>query len=201
MNSTPDAPSGASTSDASKRKAAIASILGNVFGEQDVLVTSKEKVTWHQNPVDELDPDLCSRILWEIYEYGFPIELQRLDEALTTPKDIPRTAAKRHDHLFRLEILGKVFPPECTLIPEDPPTASTGLAAPEVVHRISALEGLRQVVRRWPSVPPILHTTEFTPTMLPSDALMLEHTLASFYVEAFFRHAGRPPLIPHLNPF
>ena len=35
------------------------------------------------NPVEEPDPVLCKEILWEMYEYGFSIELLRLDQALT----------------------------------------------------------------------------------------------------------------------
>ena len=72
-----------------------------------------------------------------------------------------------------------------------------GLAAAQLMDRVDSLEGLRRLVLRWPNLPDALRSSGDLHGLEAHALARFEEHLVRFYVEQFYRVAGRAPSVPY----
>ena len=134
-------------------------------------------------------------ILWEVCELGFRHELLALDRLLVPGRD------GHFDEEQREELLGGIFADHSPFCVSELPTQGRGLSGPTPFHRVSSLESFRRVMVRWPRAPPSMYQSgAITTTLSLSEITSREQELVEFYVNTFFEHSGRAPIVPHAVP-
>lgn len=133
---------------------------------------------------------VLQEILWELCYIGFRLDLTALDRLLV-PEDPEDT---------RCRLLQQVFGPSL-LMCSSATDAETGLAAGDIQFRVASIEGLRQVIRRWPRathhiycMPPI------NSSCAEADLLLYEQRLCDRFCQQFAESAHRAPIVPRLWP-
>lgn len=159
--------------------------------------------TTYNSAADIPDEDR-REILWELYEFGFYIELLHLDRILC-PGQATSLASQSALELLRTDRLNDIFVQDITplrsrLVPDY--LEPRGLASTDVLHRAAPLEALRSMLSRWPGVPNDVQNQIplSSPDVLSSTIIAVEHSMVQFYVQIFFECTGRPPLVPHVPP-
>lgn len=187
------------TTKQAESKRQIATIFQKIFG-RDIL-ESKIPSCWFERSLEGIDETnwtrICQEIAWELGEVGFRYELTDIDRHLVPP--VLENGAIDEEH--RLGLIARVFPADCDLLYSRLPRQVEGMACEKICDRAAYFEALRQVVRRWPSVP--LDIKDSTPlTLIKSHTLYLtmEKALARFYCQTFFELSGRAPVLPRRFP-
>ena len=141
---------------------------------------------------------MCQEILWEVYEMGFRLELLELDRRI---RPSPSTLYSRQGFEYeRLNHISEIFGGGGTIRLEALPATNRGLASENPVDRVPALESFRQVLVRWPGVPPRLVQGRFTRQMPHQSIEELERVAVQFYLQQFFVHSSRAAIVPHRYP-
>ncbi|RPD58900.1 hypothetical protein L226DRAFT_572475 [Lentinus tigrinus ALCF2SS1-7] len=178
-----------------RRAMEIKQIFGAVLAQEEVEPHDAGGVQWHQYHLSDVPEDLCPIIIWEVHELAFRYELLALDRAC-------RPARTPAEDLRREDLLARVFPSQALWsVISLPPPDSVGLFARVPHRRIAALNALREVLIGWPGCPDaLLQETPLTGTDTADRIEVVESRIARFYVNSFFHHAGRAPIVPHMLP-
>ncbi|KAI0740262.1 hypothetical protein C8Q76DRAFT_607744, partial [Earliella scabrosa] len=178
-----------------KRRQSIKQVFGRFFDDRTIDVENNTPVTWYHHRLQSCDPRLCPLIVWELFDLGFRYELLALDRTL-----VPNKTGELEE-VMREELLARVFPDRALYGLRELPSQPSGLSASLPHQRAPYLEGLRVVVSRWPSCPPVIRgSPPLTSTMHKDLLISLEERVTLFYVRKFFECSGRAPLIPHRYP-
>ncbi|KAH7902954.1 hypothetical protein BJ138DRAFT_1021329 [Hygrophoropsis aurantiaca] len=170
-----------------------------LFGEdlldlQGTTWAIKDSVEWHGQviPISSLaDPPtrLMRQILWELYELNFRFELLALDHIMAHQQweDTP---------VERRELLHSIFPGEEGLVMWSGPVPSeeTGLFCGSFTQTAPFL------LSTWDGAPARLRDPVEPKDDRNNTFWALMEGAALFYVQTFFDHFGRPPVVPHTLP-
>lgn len=138
---------------------------------------------------------LVQKITWELFELGFRYELRDLDRYLAR-------GCWDNDAVGREQLLHGIFPGEAGLVmwSESFPLENYGLWNNTFMGSLPYLENFRRLLCDWDDVPPCL-TTPLTPdNYTDTKSWEVRHAATMFYVQTFFDHFGRPPIVPHSLP-
>ncbi|KAF9230549.1 hypothetical protein BU15DRAFT_83492 [Melanogaster broomeanus] len=186
---------------ATSRRAAL-----EVFGE-DVVVRTRgwrtgDTVSWRGMDIsfDSLaDPPvlLAKQILWELYELNFRYELYALDRVMA-----PELWASCFTE--RRALLHSIFPGDSGLLMWDDtlpkPSSDMGLCSATWIDARPSVDKFRELLSVWCDAPSRLSAPLGD---LPDNqaAHLTMQSASDFYVQTFFDHFGRPPVVPHVFPF
>ena len=183
-----------------------------IFEEEAAALTQgaswapKEVVEWRDQvlPITSLaNPPvrIIRAILWELYEIRFRYELCALDQVV-----VPHLW-DNHSRV-RPSLLECVFPATSGLLmwSEPLPLKSGDLGfSDSFANNMRVLQSFCLLISAWPGADP---TFSSFPVAMQSDKNtwhVSAHEVSSraclFYVQTFFDHFGRPPLVPHAFPF
>ncbi|KAG1809895.1 uncharacterized protein HD556DRAFT_1435629 [Suillus plorans] len=171
---------------AEKCKAVMRDLFGSVeFRGEQVLVASLA------NPPRRL----TQRITWELFELGFRYEL----------RDLNRSLAGKHwadDLIGREQLLHSIFPGKAGLVmwSEQFPEDNYGMWNNTLIGVLPYLEKFRELICAWDGAPPLLVALLTPDSFTDTKCWEVMHTATVFYVQTFFRHFGRPPIVPHSIP-
>lgn len=179
-----------------KKKRVVMEYFTDILSGQPLL--TPEEISWRLQPFTGSEQQM-REILWELCDLGFRLELQELDTALIPAPADPVDRGEFEKE--RDQVLQQVFGTRPLLSRLENFTAE-GFSASLVGDRIASLEGLRQVMLRWPNVPegirscaPLVATS--TPTAL---LVRVEAEICRHYCQTFWEWAGRAATIPRLWP-
>ncbi|KAH0834936.1 hypothetical protein J3R83DRAFT_10626, partial [Lanmaoa asiatica] len=182
------------------RKLAALEILGKVAASmtQDSLAP-KDTVEWRGRyiPVSSLSnppPRLIQAILWEIFEIGWRYELCALDQALN-----PQIWANHRT--VRLSLIHAIFRGSAGLVlwSEPLPKVAGDLGLTDAwANNESVLRSFCFLLASWPDAhPSFSYIPSLDPASKQAQAYEVMSRVCMFYVQTFFDHFGRPPLLPH----
>ena len=167
----------------------------------------KENVEWRERliPIASLlnpPPRVIRAILWETYEIGFRYELRALDQVM-----VSHLWANHRDK--RVSLLYCVFPGSAGLVmwKEPLPTKPGDLGLTDsFTDNMRVLRSLCFLLAAWPDAHPSfsafasLVSVPKEPKDRQAEAYGVMSRATFFYVQTFFDHFGRPPLLPHAFP-
>ena len=181
-----------------KEKAKVFALF-RALSPNDNVELSQGDAQFHGQPFTSLNQvRMCQEILWEVYEMGFRLELLELDRRI---RPSPSTLYSRQGFEYeRLNHISEIFGGGGTIRLEALPATNRGLASENPVDRVPALESFRQVLVRWPGVPPRLVQGRFTRQMPHQSIEELERVAVQFYLQQFFVHSSRAAIVPHRYP-
>ncbi|KAG1725967.1 hypothetical protein EDB19DRAFT_1914818 [Suillus lakei] len=138
---------------------------------------------------------LVQKITWELFELGFRYELRDLDRYLAR-------GCWNNDAVGREQLLHSIFPGEAGLVmwSELFLSENYGLWNNTLVGCLPYLESFRSLLCAWDDVPPCLLTPLTADNFTDTYCWEVRHVAATFYVQTFFNHFGRPPIVPHSLP-
>ncbi len=194
LNGIPNATNSTRTA-CSRRVSYIKGVFSAILQEDDIEPENGEDVEWHGHCFGKVPEALCPWVLWEIHELAFRYELMALDRACCCPTGFV-------EECQAVDLVARVFNGRgLWRVTHLPASDELGLFAALPYRRIHALNALRDVVARWPGCPQPLKDVAALTTLDATDTVLaFEYWLASFYVQKFFIHAGRPPVLPHFLP-
>lgn len=172
-------------------KAKVVAVFEEVFKAENVKEDYEDPRWFGKEIGNPPDASMCQELAWELCEFGFRVELEELDRALTGDEAVSTHA----------ELIAKVFPASkhwhYTAFPQEP----IGLCSPNASERIPCLNALRELMLAWPDVPEELATSSPLDTHMPADQVTnIEKLLAIFYCQTFFNISGRAAIIPRGLP-
>ena len=186
------------------RKLITLEILGEVVAlmTQGSSLAPNETVEWQGKyiPIASLSnppPCLIQAILWEIFEVGWRYELYALDQALN-PQLWTKHQTERVN-LFHAIFLGSAG---FVLWTEPLPKAAGDLGLMDSwADNEQVLRHFCFLLASWPNA----HLSfsclpRFDPESKQAQAYEVMSRACTFYVQTFFDHFGRPPLLPHQFP-
>ncbi|KAG1882378.1 hypothetical protein F4604DRAFT_1577378 [Suillus subluteus] len=138
---------------------------------------------------------LAQKITWELFELGFRYELRDLDRHLAKGR-------WAEDPVGREQLLHAIFPGEAGLVmwSEPFPTDNYGMWNNTLIGVLPYLESFRQLLCSWDDVPPLLTSPLIQENFTDTKWWEVARTATAFYVQTFFDHFGRPPVVPHSLP-
>ncbi|KAG1900862.1 uncharacterized protein F5891DRAFT_951625 [Suillus fuscotomentosus] len=168
---------------AEKRKA----VIRDLFGD-DVLETQGDLLT---NPPQHL----TQRITWELFELGFHYEL----------RDLNRYLARKYwadDLIGHKQLLHSIFPGEAGLVmwSEQFLEDNYGMWNNTLIGVLPYLEKFHELICTWDDAPPLLIVPLMPDSFTDTKCWEVMHSATAFYVQTFFCHFGRPPIVPHSIP-
>ncbi|KAG2083553.1 uncharacterized protein F5147DRAFT_782875 [Suillus discolor] len=138
---------------------------------------------------------LAQRITWELYELGFCYKLRDLDCHLVHKRwaDDPTSCE---------QLLHSIFPGEAGLVmwSEPFPGDNYGMWNNTLIGVLPYLEKFRELLCAWNNVPPLLVVPLTPENFTDTKCWEVMHATTTFYVQTFFCHFGRPPIVPHSLP-
>lgn len=179
----------------------------DLFGENVVVKTREwrtgDTISWRgmQISIESLaDPPvlLAKRILWELYELNFRYELYALDRVMA-----PNLWAE--SFVERRALLYSIFPGDSGLLmwddalPKEP--SQLGLGASQCIDIRPFLDNFRQLLSVWRDAPSRLAEPLVDVDPDNQVSFLTMRSACDFYVQTFFDHFGRPPVVPHMYPF
>ncbi|TFY55956.1 hypothetical protein EVJ58_g7921 [Rhodofomes roseus] len=169
-------------------------LFGRFFPSSDFATPSTVK--WFDiqvtTPIRKPDDNLVRKVVWELYELSFRLELSALDYKMRDmqSKPAPLRASRRSQ-------LSSCFP-DRRLVITHYPLANVGLAALHPHSLAVYVEALRRIMTTWPDTNSL--QIPVRPEDTPQLILDVEHTVVSFYCQRFFDVCGRAAVIPHRLP-
>jgi hypothetical protein len=138
---------------------------------------------------------LAQKITWELFELGFRYELRDLDCHLAK-------GCWAENPVGREQLLHAIFPGEAGLVMwlEPFPTDNYGMWNNTLIGVLPYLESFRQLLCSWDDVPPLLTSPLMQETFTDTKLWEVARAATAFYVQTFFDHFGRPPIVPHSLP-
>lgn len=188
-------------------------IVLKTFGEEVAAMTQgscfapKNEVEWRGKYISITSlanppPRVIKAVLWEVYEIGWRYELCALDQALN-----PRLWTEHRAE--RLSFLHALFPGSAGLVlwSEKLPSRPGDLGLTDSFPENKCVLGtFCLLLSTWPNAHPSLGSFQFIDWSYRNDGRMPIHVYdvvsraCRFYVQTFFDHFGRPPLLPHRFP-
>ncbi|KAG2109832.1 uncharacterized protein F5147DRAFT_575206 [Suillus discolor] len=186
---------------AKKRKQVMQDLFGDDLLETQGDIFSPEGVVdfWgEQVPIASLaNPPalLAQKITWELFELGFRYELRDLDRCLAWGE-------WNNDPVGREQLLHGIFPGEAGLVmwSEPFPSEHYRLWDNTLMGCLPYLENFRRLLCNWNDMPPFLITPLTSDNFTDIKCWEARHVATTFYVQTFFDHFGRPPIVPHSLP-
>ena len=176
------------------------------FGEEVAAMTQgsyfapKEEVQWRGKMISiaslaNLPPRDTRAILWEVYEIGWRYELCALDQVLNA-----RLWSEHRTE--RLSFLHTLFPGSAGLVlwSESLPSCAGSLGLTDAFpDNERVLRSFCLLLSTWPNAPSLsfLHFGERNKQVHAYETMS---RACHFYIQTFFDHFGRPPLLPHRFP-
>ena len=142
-------------------------------------------------------PRLIKAILWEIYEIGWRYELCALDQVLN-----PHLWAECRAE--RLSFLHAIFPGSAGLVlwSESLPSTPGDLGLTDShSDNERVLRSFCLLLSTWPNAHPSFTYIRLGEGSKHIQAYEVMSRACHFYVQTFFDHFSRPPLLPHRFPF
>ncbi|KAG1720988.1 hypothetical protein EDB19DRAFT_1917590 [Suillus lakei] len=138
---------------------------------------------------------LAQKITWELFELGFRYELRDLDRHLDK-------GCWAEDLVGREQLLHAIFPGKAGLVmwSEPFPTDNYGMWNNTLIGVLPYLESFRQLLCSWDDVPPLLTLPLIQENFTDTKWWEVACAATAFYVQMFFDHFGRPPVVPHSLP-
>ncbi|KAG1904972.1 uncharacterized protein F5891DRAFT_1183629 [Suillus fuscotomentosus] len=138
---------------------------------------------------------LAQKITWELFELGFRYELRDLDHHLAK-------GCWAEDPVGHEQLLHAVFPGETGLVmwSEPFPMDNYRMWNNTLTGVLPYLESLRQLLCSWDDVLPLLTSPLMQESFTDTKLWEVTCTATVFYVQMFFDHFGRPPIVPHSLP-
>ncbi|KAG1840801.1 hypothetical protein F4604DRAFT_1939905 [Suillus subluteus] len=166
---------------------------GNVFSPDGVVEFRGEQfsVASLTNP----SALLAQKVTWELFELGFQYELRDLDRHLAQRR-------WRDDPAGREQLLHGIFPGDAGLVMWSEPFLSEhyGLWDNTLQGCLPYVENFCRLLCDWDGVPPLLVTPLTLDNFTDTKSWEVKRVATAFYVQTFFDHFGRPPIIPHSLP-
>lgn len=190
------------------RHEAIRTVMSTIYKASDIADSRDLPFQFHDElfpSINDLSVAVRKEILWEIFEMGFFFELHALDRDVLAPTQVTDTVYIGAVEVTRRDLISRIFKHHaCTIrvVRNSAYESLARLSAEDVTHRAPSLEALRQVLLRWPGVPPFVQkVSSLTSTNIcRQDLLDAERVMVEFYVQTFLDTAGCPPLVPHVCP-
>ncbi|KAH9907636.1 uncharacterized protein B0H18DRAFT_591557 [Fomitopsis serialis] len=145
-----------------------------------------------KTPIREVVPSLARKVVWELYELSFRLELAAVDFKLTR-----QVSTGRYAWTQRRAEIAKCFP-NGSLVLTQYPASNGGLASLQSGVLAAYVEHLRRVLAKWPNASSLQRTLR--PEDHPNLILEVEHDVVSFYCQAFYDLCGRAAVVPHRLP-
>jgi hypothetical protein len=138
---------------------------------------------------------LAQKVTWELFELGFRYELRDLDRHLAQRE-------WKDDPAGREQLLHGVFPGDAGLVmwSEPFPSEHYGLWDNTLKGCLPYVENFRRLLCDWDGVPPLLMTPLTSDNFTDTKSWEVKRVATAFYVQTFFDHFGRPPIVPHSLP-
>ncbi|KAG1751733.1 hypothetical protein EDB19DRAFT_1628288 [Suillus lakei] len=171
---------------AEKRKVVMRDLFGSVeFHGKQVSVASLANPPRH----------LTKRITWELFELGFHYELRDLDCYLAHK-------CWADDLIGHEQLLHSIFPGKAGLVmwSEQFPEDNYGMWNNTLIGVLPYLEKFHELICAWDNAPLLLVVPLTPDSFTDTKCWEVMHTVTAFYVQTFFRHFGRPPIVPHSIP-
>ncbi|KAN0086211.1 hypothetical protein V8E55_007345 [Tylopilus felleus] len=177
------------------RKLAVLEIVGDLTAAmvQGSSFAPTETVEWRGKHIliallTNPPPRLIRAILWEIYEIGWHYELCALDQALN-----PQLWAEHRTE--RLSFMHALFPGSLSLV-------LWSEALPSKPGDLRLMDSFCMLLSTWPDTHPLFsHLPAFSEQSKQVQAYEIMSRACTFYIQTFFDHFSRPPLLPHHFPF
>lgn len=144
-------------------------------------------------PIEQPDPALVRKIVWELYELSFRVELAAIDFHQCG------IATKPHATQLRRRAASSSVFADRSLVPNEYPHENLGLASLQSIAVMASVENLRRVMLEWPRIPSSIKL----PLTFPQTLEYLrdvEESVCNFYCQRFFDLCGRAPVVPHRLP-
>ncbi|KAG1874422.1 hypothetical protein F4604DRAFT_1925300 [Suillus subluteus] len=186
---------------AATRKQAATQIFGEDLRDaQGTTWAIGENVQWHNMTISIIslcDPPshLMRLILWELYELNFRYELLALDRVMA------RASWEESQH-NRRDLLYSIFPEEggfvmwSSSLPDD----DSGLWGRRIIDAFPYVDNFRKLLSCWEDSPPRLNAPLDASAFDATTYFQVMQQACDFYVQCFFDHFGRPPVVPHRFP-
>ena len=179
----------------------------DIFGEAAAAMTQgsclapTEEVEWRGKyiPIASLSnppPRLAKAILWEVYEIGWRYELCALDQVIN-----PRLWTEYRTE--RLNFLHSLFPGSAGLVlwSESLPSRAGDLGLTDShPDNERVLRSFCLLLSTWPNSHPSFSYLHWKEGSKDVQVYEVMSRACHFYVQTFFDHFGRPPLLPHRFP-
>jgi hypothetical protein len=187
------------------RKLAVLDIFGNVTAAmvQGSTFAPAQTVAWHSEHIliaslSNPPPHLTRAILWEIYEISWRYELCALDQAIQ-----PQLWGEHC--MEHLSLMHAIFPGSSGLVLWSEALLSKpgnlGLTD-SFTNNVHVLRSFCVLLSTWPGAhPSFSYIPSFSEESKQAEAYVIVSRACDFYVQTFFDHFGRPPLLPHHFPF
>ncbi|OAX32506.1 hypothetical protein K503DRAFT_805176 [Rhizopogon vinicolor AM-OR11-026] len=201
LNSSPSGESSAAASLSStvptataKRKQAAKEIFGeDLLDAEGSTWAIQATLVWRNETISVAslsDPPthLMRHILWELYELNFHYELQALNRVMAC-------ASWEESLLARHDLLYSIFPEEGGFAFPIPEGDRGGLWSCEIGDIFPYVDSFCNMLSSWENAPP-----HFSAPLNASTFNEVMRRACNFYVQCFFNHFGRPPIIPHHFP-
>ncbi|KAG1840419.1 hypothetical protein C8R48DRAFT_781765 [Suillus tomentosus] len=177
----------------------------DLFGEhlldaQGTTWAIKDSLEWRNMTISVASlsnppPRLMCCILWELYELSFRYELLALDRVMA------RTlwAEALHD---RCDLLYGIFPERSFMMMWSSPLPNddSGMWSRRIDDIFPYVECFRVLLSSWEDAPARLSTPLDVRTFDATTCFAVMQPACNFYVQCFFDHFGRPPVVPHRLP-
>jgi hypothetical protein len=206
LNSSPSGESSATASSSSagptaaaKRKQAAKEIFGeDLLDAEGSTWAIQATLVWRNETISVAslsDPPtrLMRRILWELYELNFRYELQALDRVMARASWEESLPARR-------DLLYSIFPEEGGFASPIPEGDRGGLWSCEIGDIFPYVNSFRNMLSSWENAPPRLSAPLDASTFNATTYFEVMQPACNFYVQCFFDHFGRPPVVPHCFP-
>lgn len=191
---------GAPTATAMRKRAAkdlfgedLLDVQGTTWAIQNTLQWRNETIS-----VESLcDPPtrLMRLILWELYELNFRYELLALDCVMARAS----WEGSLHE---RRDLLYSIFPEEGGFVMWSSPLPQEdgGMWGRRIIDIFPYVENFRKLLSSWEDVPPRLSAPLDASTFNDTMYFQVMQQACNFYVQCFFDHFGRPPVVLHRFP-
>lgn len=177
----------------------------DLFGEdlldaQGTTWAIKDSLEWRNMTISvaslaDPPPRLMRLILWELYELNFRYELLALDRVMARAL-WEESLHDRRDLLYGIFPEGSGFMMWSSPLPED----DAGMWSRQISEIFPYVENFRKLLSCWEDAPPRLSVPLDASTFDATIYFQVMQPACNFYVQCFFDHFGRPPVVPHRFP-
>ncbi|KIJ10619.1 hypothetical protein PAXINDRAFT_16389 [Paxillus involutus ATCC 200175] len=143
---------------------------------------------------------LVKQILWELYELNFRYELYALDRVMAME-------LWASSFTERCALLHSIFPGDSGLLMWDDSLpkqdSDVGLGAGSWKELHPWVDKFQELLSVWCDAPSRLSSLLGDPVADHDNqvAHLTMQSATNFYVQTFFDHFGKPPVVPHVYPF
>jgi hypothetical protein len=186
---------------AATRKQAAKDLFGeDLLDAQGTTWAIKDNLEWRNMTISVASlsnppPRLMRCMLWELYELSFRYELLALDRVMARAL----WAESLHD---RRDLLYGIFPERSFVMMWSSPLPDDdgGMWSRRIDDSFPYVECFRELLSSWEDAPARLSAPLDAKTFDATMYFEVMQPACKFYVQCFFDHFGRPPVVPHRLP-